>query len=97
MLFVEQEIREFIIEKFLYGENNGKLSGDDSFMEQGIIDSTGVLELVGFIEGKYGIKIKNDELVPDNLDSINKLIRFIDGKRAQKLIPAHDLVDSFPR
>lgn len=80
MLSVEREIREFITEKFLYGEDDGKLSGDDSFMEQGIIDSTGVLELVAFIEGKYGIKIKNDELVPDNLDSINKLIRFINGK-----------------
>jgi acyl carrier protein len=80
MLSVEQEIREFITEKFLYGEDDGNLSGGDSFMEQGIIDSTGVLELVAFIEGKYGIKIKNDELVPNNLDSINKLVRFINRK-----------------
>jgi acyl carrier protein len=75
-----QEIRQFIINNCLFGEDDGSLTNDDSFMEQGIVDSTGVLELVAFIEGKYGIKIKNDELVPDNLDSINKLIRFIDRK-----------------
>jgi len=62
------------------GEDDGKLSDDDSFMEQGIIDSTGVLELVAFIEGNYGIKIKNDEVIPDNLDSVSKLIRFIHRK-----------------
>jgi acyl carrier protein len=82
MSLVEQEIRAFIAEKFLYGEDDGSLSSDDSFMEQGIIDSTGVLELVAFVEGQYGVKIKNDELVPDNLDSINKLIRFV-GRKTQ--------------
>lgn len=75
-----QEIRQFIINNCLFGEDDGSLTNDDSFMEQGIVDSTGVLELVAFIEGKFGFKIKNDELVPDNLDSINKLIRFIDRK-----------------
>ena len=80
MVSVEQEIRDFIIENFLFGEKDCQLSGDDSFMEQGIIDSTGVLELVAFVERTYGIKVKNDELVPDNLDSVNKLVRFIDRK-----------------
>jgi acyl carrier protein len=80
MGLVEQKIRDFIIENFLFGEKDCQLSADDSFMDQGIIDSTGVLELVGFVERTYGIKVKNDELVPDNLDSVNKLIRFIDRK-----------------
>jgi len=80
MLELAQEIRQFIINNCLFGEDDGKLSDDDSFMEQGIIDSTGVLELVAFIEGKYGFKIKNDELAPENLDSVNKLIRFIHRK-----------------
>jgi len=80
MLELAQEIRQFIINNCLFGEDDGKLSDDDSFMEQGIIDSTGVLELVAFIEGNYGIKIKNDEVIPDNLDSVSKLIRFIHRK-----------------
>jgi len=80
MVSVEKEISDFIIENFLFGEKDCQLSGDDSFMEQGIIDSTGVLELVAFVERTYGIKVKNDELVPDNLDSVNKLVRFIDRK-----------------
>lgn len=80
MLGVEQEIRKFIIDKFLYGEDDGKLSNDDSFLEQGLIDSTGALELVALLERTYGIKIEDDELDPENLDSINKLVRFINRK-----------------
>jgi acyl carrier protein len=80
MPVLEQEIRTIIIENFHFGEDDGKLSNDDSFLDQGIIDSTGILELVALLEGKYGIKIKNDELEPANLDSINKLVRFINRK-----------------
>lgn len=77
---LEQEIRTFIIDNFLFGQEDGKLSNDDSFLEQGIINSTGVLELVAFLEGEYRIKIQDDELEPENLDSINKLVRFISRK-----------------
>ena len=76
----EYEVRALIIENFLFGEDDGKLSDDDSFLEKGIIDSTGILELVALLEGKYGIKISNNELEPENLDSINKLVRFLDRK-----------------
>lgn len=77
---LEQDIRTFIIDNFLFGQEDGKLSNDDSFLEQGIINSTGVLELVAFLEGEYRIKIEDDELEPENLDSINKLVRFISRK-----------------
>ena len=77
---LEREVRNFIVDNFLFGEDNGKLTGDDSLMEQGLIDSTGALELVTFLEGKYGIKIEDYELDPENLDSINKLVRFITRK-----------------
>ncbi|HEY3167793.1 MAG TPA: acyl carrier protein [Candidatus Binatia bacterium] len=77
---LEQEIRQFIIDNFLFGEDDGKLSNDDSFLDKGIIDSTGVLELVALVEGKYGFKVKEPELVPDNLDTINKLAQFISRK-----------------
>ena len=76
----EYEVRALIIENFLFGEDDGKLSDDDSFLEKGIIDSTGILELVALLEGKYGVKITNNELEPENLDSINKLVRFLDRK-----------------
>ena len=80
MLVLEQEIRKFIIDNFLFGEDDGKLSNDDSLLELGLINSTGVLELVTFVEGSYGITIEDTELAPTNLDSVNKLVRFINRK-----------------
>jgi len=76
----EQEMRQFIVDNFLFGDKETKFSNDDSFLDRGMIDSTGVLELVAFLEEKYGIKIKDNELVPENLDSISCLVRFIDRK-----------------
>ena len=83
---LEQEIRNFVIDNFLFGEENGKLTNDDSLMEQGLIDSTGALELVTFLEGKYRIKIEDDELDPENLDSVNKLAQFI-KRKTQSIVP----------
>lgn len=77
---IEQEMRQFIVDNFLFGDTESKFSNDDSFLDREIIDSTGVLELVAFLEEKYEIKIKDNELVPANLDSINCLVRFIDRK-----------------
>ena len=77
---IEQELRQFVIDNFLFGQGNGHLKNDDSFLDKGIIDSTGVLELVAFLEEKYQIKIQDRELIPDNLDSINNLIRFVESK-----------------
>jgi acyl carrier protein len=74
-----QKIRAFVIENYLFGEE-GKLGNDDSFLETGIIDSTGVLELVRFLEATYGIKVADEELIPDNLDSINKIVAFLQAK-----------------
>jgi len=77
---IEQEIRQFIVDNFLFGDKESGFSDDDSFLEREIIDSTGVLELVAFLEEKYGFKIKDTELVPENLDSVSCLVRFIDRK-----------------
>jgi acyl carrier protein len=73
------ELRDFIVENFLFGEEVG-FSDADSFLRQGIIDSTGVVEIIAFIEEHYGIKVEDDEIVPDNLDSIEKLSGFIERK-----------------
>lgn len=77
---IQQELRQFVIDNFLFGQGNGNLRNDDSFLDKGIIDSTGVLELVVFLEEKYHIKIQDRELIPDNLDSINNLVRFVETK-----------------
>jgi len=77
---VEQELRRFVIDNFPFGQVGDALSNDDSFLDRGIIDSTGVLELVTFLEERYDIKVEDDELVPDNLDSINRLVKFLERK-----------------
>ena len=77
---IETDVRGFVTDNFLFGRKNVSLGGDDSLLEQGLIDSTGVLELVSFIENKFEIKVEDDDLVPDNLDSINRLITFIATK-----------------
>jgi acyl carrier protein len=74
-----ETLRGFIVENFLFGEGNG-LADDTSFLESGIIDSTGILELISFLEETYGIKIEDDELVPENLDSISNVSRFLRQK-----------------
>jgi len=77
---IEGEIRQFVIDNFLFGQEDVQLENDDSFMERGIVDSTGVLELVAFLEKKYQIKVEGKDLIPDNLDSITNLRRFIGNK-----------------
>ena len=67
---MEKEIRDFIVENFLFGGPDDDLKDDDSLLDKGIIDSTGVLELVAFLEKSYGIRVEDEELVPENLDSI---------------------------
>ena len=76
---LQQEIRNFVVTNFLFGEDN-KLGNDDSFIDTGIIDSTGILELVSFLEEKYSISMDDHELVPDNLDSVNRLVTFLGRK-----------------
>ena len=78
---LENEIRAFIVENFLFGEGGEKLSDQESLVEAGMIDSMGVAELVAFIETQYGIIVGDDELVPDNLDSIARVAAFVGRKR----------------
>jgi len=82
---VEKEIRDFIVENFLFG-NREKLPDDDiSFLQNGLIDSTGILEVISFIEEKFGIRVEDDELLPENLDSVRCLADFIVRKRGVTL------------
>ena len=78
MQAVNKEIRKFVVDNFLFGQ--GEFSADESFIGKGIIDSTGVLELVAFLEETYQIKVKDEELIPDNLDTIDCLVSFVNRK-----------------
>ena len=82
MASIETEVRQYILDNFLFGRTEVEVSSDASFLDLGIIDSTGVLELVTFLEDKYQIKIEDEELVPANLDSLNGITRFVEAKRA---------------
>lgn len=77
---IRRELRGFVVANFLLGDDDAVLADDASFVEQGIIDSTGVLELVSFLERRYAIKLEDDELVPANLDSIENLVGFLERK-----------------
>ena len=76
---MEQALRKFVVDNYLFGRDLD-FSDDDSFLEKGIIDSTGVLELVSHLESTYGIQVRDDDLLPENLDSISRLVRFLERK-----------------
>ena len=76
-----QKIRTFIFENFLFDADESALSNDDSFLEQGIIDSTGVLELVNWLEETFDMQVDDTELIPENLDSVNRLAAFLETKK----------------
>ena len=76
---VQVEIHGFIVTNFLIGKED-TLSDDSSFLELGIIDSTGILELVSYLEESYGIKVEDDELIPENLDSVCHVAGYIQRK-----------------
>ncbi|MGB9700951.1 MAG: acyl carrier protein [Thermodesulfobacteriota bacterium] len=78
-MVLKEEVLRFIRENFIFDEAE-KLHENDSLLEKGIIDSTGVLELVAFIEEKYKITVEDEELIPENLDSINRIAEFISRK-----------------
>lgn len=77
---IAQEIKDFVVTNFLFGQQGTGLQDDQSFLESGVIDSTGVLELVAFIEERYGISVADRELLPENLDSIQNVSRFVARK-----------------
>ena len=85
-----QELRTFIVDNFLFGDASGRFtfSNDDSFQERGIVDSTGILELVCHLQERYGIEIDDAELVPENLDSVSKVARFLECKQRERVARA---------
>ena len=76
----ERNIRDFIITNFLFGVDDGSLKREDSFLHTGVIDSSGVLELVAFLEQTYKIKVDDRELTAMNLDSIQNVVAYVGRK-----------------
>ena len=72
-------LRDYIVNNFLFGDDQG-LDDSTSFLEGGIIDSTGILEVIGFLEDTFDIRVQDDELVPENLDSIAIILGFLERK-----------------
>ncbi len=80
---IKGKVKGYILENFLYGGSSDQIADDDSFLEKGIIDSTGILELVGFIEETFSVKVADEDLVPENMDSINRIGDFIMRKSVE--------------
>src|SRR5918994_1519220 len=77
---IEQEVRQFLRDNFPLSGDGVTLDREDSLIEVGVIDSTGVLELIGFIEERYEVEIADEEVIPENLDSIANITRFVGTK-----------------
>ena len=79
---MQQQIRQFILSSFLFTDDESKLNTSDSLLEQGVMDSTGVLELVAFLEQQFGIAVDDADLVPENLDSVDRIAAFVGRKQS---------------
>lgn len=84
---VRNIVTEYVLRQLLLGDTSITIHDDDSFLEHDLIDSTGVLELVAFIEEQFGITVEDEELIPDNLDSIDNLTEYVQLKVHSEVIP----------
>jgi len=78
---IEAKVRECILDNFLFTDDPSVLSSEDSFLDKGIIDSTGILEVIFFLEEEFGVKVEDDEMTPENLDSVNNIVKFVNKKQ----------------
>lgn len=78
---IQKQVREYVIENFVLGDEEDTFSDNQSFLDTGLIDSTGILEVIGYLEDEYEITIEDDEMVPENLDSVDRIARFVHAKQ----------------
>jgi acyl carrier protein len=78
----EAKIRNYILENYLFTDDQAALDNADSFLNKGILDSTGILEVIYFLEDDFGIKIEDEEMIPENLDSVDNILSFLERKAA---------------
>lgn len=77
---IKSQVRAFIVENFLFGDGNYPLADELSLVDSDLVDSTGILEMVTFLEETFGISLADADIVPDNLDSIDRIARFVSLK-----------------
>ncbi|RYZ94918.1 MAG: acyl carrier protein [Moraxellaceae bacterium] len=75
-----EQLRQFILNNYLFTDEQSALADDASFLDNGILDSMGILELIDFLDESFNVKVSGDELVPENLDSINSVLKFLAAK-----------------
>ncbi|MAE29637.1 MAG: acyl carrier protein [Planctomycetota bacterium] len=78
---LETELRGFVVENFLFGQGGDTFTDEDSFLQKGIVDSTGIMEVIAHLEETYEITVEDEELLPENLDSVARLASFVRRKR----------------
>jgi acyl carrier protein len=78
---LHDQIRAFILENYLFTNDTAALGADDSLLGRGIVDSTGMLEIIFFIEEQLGVKVRDEEMIPENLDSVNRIADFVQSRR----------------
>lgn len=78
---LRDRIQKFILENYLFTGDTSALGLDDSLLGRGIVDSTGMLEIIMFIEEQLGVVVKDEEMIPENLDSVSRIAAFVESKR----------------
>ena len=78
---LRERIQKFILENYLFTRDRSALGLDDSLLGRGIVDSTGMLEIIMFIEEQLGVTVKDEDMIPENLDSVNRIAAFVESKR----------------
>ena len=78
---LERDVRGFITDNFILDGDD--LAGDASLTQQGVLDSMGVLELIMFVEERFGVKIPDEDTLPENLDSVDRIVRYVEGRLGQ--------------
>ena len=84
-MLIEDKVKNYMLENYLFTDDPNALSNDESFLGKGLIDSTGVLEIISFIEEEFGISVDDEEMVADNLDSVNNIVSFLVRKQKVSL------------
>lgn len=79
---IHERVRTFILENFLFTHDTSRLSLSDSLLGRGIVNSTGMLEIILFLEEEFGVVVEDREMLPANLDSVNQIAAFVQSKRA---------------
>jgi acyl carrier protein len=77
---MHNQVRRFLLENYLFTTDDNLLDNNDSLLQKGIVDSTGMMELIHFIEESFHVRVEDEEMIPENLDSVNAIVSYVSGK-----------------